>query len=139
MLQKPPCIPPMRAANFVHDMCVKSNCQTGERDKAACQVKRWEGVESKSGKKGEETKQTKLQTFQLSAVGLVCMCVFFFFLSLSHQDGRGGGGGGGQKVLIKMKDCNNSPTTPIVIISVPLPSVFLDVLTRRNDVMHRTV
>lgn len=79
----------MRTANFAHDKCVKSNYETGECDKAACQVGRWGGgVESKR----EETKQKKLQTFQISAAGLVCMCIFF---SLSQQDGRRGGGGGG--------------------------------------------
>lgn len=69
------------------------------------QEMRRNGMQEDEKKKGE-TKHEKLQTFQISAVGLVCMCIFF--LSLSQQDGRRGGGGGDKKVLITMKDCNNS-------------------------------
>lgn len=84
--------------------------------------------------KREETKQKKLQTFQISAVTLVCMCIFF---SLSQQEGSREGGG--DKSAYQNKGLQQFLTTPIVITSIPLPSVLLDVLTRRNDAMHRTV
>lgn len=74
------------------------------------------------GKK-KETKQKKLQTFQISAVGLVCMCIFF---SLSPQDGRRGGWGG----AYQNESLQQFPTNSIVITSIPLPTVFLDVLTQ---------
>lgn len=120
----------MRTANFIHDMCVKSNYQTGERDKAACQVKRWE-----SKRRRNKTEETADISDICSRFGLHVRFFFSHYLTEMGEEEEEEG----TKVLIKMKDCNNSPTAPIVITSIPLPSVFLDVLTRRNDVMHRTV
>lgn len=128
----------MRTANSIHYMCVISNCQTGEHDTAACQVKRWEGMEGK-----REEKRRRNNSEETADISDICSwfslhLVFFFFFHYLTMMGKEKEEEG-TKALIKMKDCNNSPTTPIVITSVPLPSVFLDVLTRRNDMMHRTV
>lgn len=57
------------------------------------------------------------------------------FFSLSPQDGRRGGGGG----AYQNESLQQFPTTSIVITSIPLPTVFLDVLTWRNTAMHQTV
>ncbi len=83
MVQKPPCIP--RCAQPILSLTCVSNLTTRLVNVIRLHVKSRDG-------KARETKQKKLQTFQISAVGLVCMCVFFF--SLSHRDGRRGGGGG---------------------------------------------
>ena len=123
----------MRTANFVHDMCVKSNSETGECDKAACQAKRREGMESKRRNKTEESADLSDICIRLGSH----VRLFSHYLNKMGEEAEEEEEG--TKVLIKMKDCNNSPTTPIVITSIPLPSVFLDVLTRRNGVMHRTV
>lgn len=87
----------MRTANSIHYMCVISNCQTGERDTAACQVKRWEGMEGK-----REEKRRRDNTEETADISDICSWFslhvrFFFFSSLSHHDGKREGGGGGDK------------------------------------------
>lgn len=129
MLQKSPCIP-RRAQPTLSMTCVKSKYGSDVKSR---DEKEWN---ARGRKKRGETKHEKLQTFQISAVGLVCMCIFS--LSLSQQDGRRGGGGD-KKRAYHNERLQQFSTTPVVITSIPLPSVFLDVLTRRNDAMRRTV
>ena len=102
-------------------------------------------VKSRDGKGMESKKRNK--TEESADLSDICIQLglhvrFFFFshyLNKMGEEAEDEEEEEGTEVLIKMKDCNNSPTTPIVITSIPLPSVFLDVLTRRNGVMHRTV
>lgn len=138
--QKPPRI--QRCAQTILSTTCVSNPTTRLVNVIRQHVKSRDGKEWRArrwGKKEQMRKQNrrKLQTFQ-KILHLVQFACAFFLFSLSHQDGRKGREEG-TKMLIKMRDCNNSPTTPIVITSIPLLSVFLDVLTRRNGVMHRTV
>lgn len=65
--------------------------------------------------------------------------VHFVFLDKVEEQKRRRRRRTGGSMHMKMKDCNNSPPASTVITSIPLPSAFPNVLTRRNDVMHRTV
>lgn len=87
------------------------------------------------GKQEKQNRRNCRHFRYLQSVWFACAFFFSHYLTEMGEEEEEEG----TKVLIKMKDCNNSPTTPIVITSIPLPPVFLDVLTRRNDVMHRTV
>lgn len=92
----------------------------------------------RNGKRNvEESKENKKKicSCQIFAFALVCVAFFFLIISPRRNDMEEDE----TQVLIKMKDSNSPPTTHTEITSIPPPSAFLDVLTRQNDVMHRTV
>lgn len=114
MLQKSPCVP-RRAQPTLSMTCVKSKYGSDVKSR---DEKEWN---ARGRKKRGETKHEKLQTFQISAVGLVCMCIFS--LSLSQQDGRRGGGGDKKKCLSQWKiatilyysRCNHFNPSPVCV------------------------
>lgn len=78
----------MRAANFAHDMCVKSKYESDDKSR---DEKEWNASEGgRREKKKEETNMRNCRHFSLSAVGLVRMCIFFKPPSLSQRRRRRG-------------------------------------------------
>lgn len=124
----------MRSVNFGCNTRSKSTYGNGGRDKAARQVEMKRSGMQEEGKQWWN-KTVETQTVQIHAVSLHVRGFFLFSLSQESQ----WSGGGGDWSAYQNERLQQFPATPVVITSIPPPSVFLDVLTRWSDVTHRAV
>lgn len=129
MLQKSPCIP-RRAQPTLSMTCVKSKYGSDVKSR---DEKEWN---ARGRKKEEKQNMRNCRHFRyLQSVWFACAFSLSHYLNKMGEEEEEGT----KKSAYHNERLQQFSTTPVVITSIPLPSVFLDVLTRRNDAMRRTV